>query len=41
MEIFSNLVRVLKTGEGDHLELDFGDGEESVREWLVKDEFYG
>jgi hypothetical protein len=40
-EVFGNLVRVLKTGKGDHLQLDFGDREESVREWLVKDEFYG
>jgi len=40
-EVFSNLVRVVKTGEGDHLELDFGDREESVRERLVEDEFYG
>jgi hypothetical protein len=40
-EIFSKLVRVLMASEGDYLELDFGDGEESVREWLVKDEFYG
>lgn len=39
--VFSNLVRVVKTGERNHLELDFGDGDESERQRLVEDEFYG